>query len=161
MIDSEYIILYGDHFSRIPFYMYISFNGPGSITPFPPDQAISIFPISLGNPDQVCVFLKHEQSLSAIAYNYCAIRFAKTPQLISCINFSGWFPLGLDGLRWAGASRPESGTVPSGVIRSILKSSGNRWNNGLFEDSLRGPQLSRRHLNIKDVQQPMTVIFRD
>ena len=28
MIESEYIILYGDHFSRIPLYMYISFNRP-------------------------------------------------------------------------------------------------------------------------------------
>ena len=28
MIDSEYIILYGDHFSRIPLYTYISFNRP-------------------------------------------------------------------------------------------------------------------------------------
>ena len=26
-IDSEYIILYGDNFSRIPLYTYISFNG--------------------------------------------------------------------------------------------------------------------------------------
>ena len=28
MIDSEYIILYWDHFSRIPLYTYISFDGP-------------------------------------------------------------------------------------------------------------------------------------
>ena len=27
IINSEYIILYGDHFSRIPLYTYISFNG--------------------------------------------------------------------------------------------------------------------------------------
>ena len=27
MIDSDYIILYGDNFSRIPFYTYISFHG--------------------------------------------------------------------------------------------------------------------------------------
>ena len=29
---SEYIILYGDHFSRIPLYTYISFNGPSYTT---------------------------------------------------------------------------------------------------------------------------------
>ena len=28
MNDSVYIILYGDNFSRIPLYTYISFNGP-------------------------------------------------------------------------------------------------------------------------------------
>ena len=28
MFESEYSILYGNHFSRIPIYTYISFNGP-------------------------------------------------------------------------------------------------------------------------------------
>ena len=31
MIDSEYIVLYRDHFLRIPLYTYISFHGPSHL----------------------------------------------------------------------------------------------------------------------------------